>query len=67
MEVSDNSKECLTLILTYYVRVALATSDVQSILEIPATEQDRAPEIKLNQIAARNIRISLDKRIAFAK
>ena len=44
MEVSDNSKESLTIILTYYVRVVLATSDVQSILEIPATEQDRAPE-----------------------
>ena len=48
MEVSDNSKECLTLILTYYGRVALATSDVQIILEIPALEQDRAAEIKLD-------------------
>ena len=100
-----------------YVRVALATSDIQSILEIPATDEihmkDRNHGLawtkpnnglyntqhnqqpfawratfescgtrtikeginlnierqkhKLDQIAARNIRISLDKRIAFSK
>ena len=80
-------------ILTYQVRVALATSDVQSTLEIPATDEihmeDRNhgkfescgtrkikgginlyiefQEHKLDQIAARNIRISLDKPIALSK
>ena len=35
IEVSDNSKEFHST----YVRVAQATSDVQSILEIPATDE----------------------------
>ena len=87
----------MSYILTY-VRVALATSDVQSILEIPATDEihfeDRnqtcvstatfescgtktnngrinlyikVEKHKLHHIAERNIRISLDKRIAFSK
>ena len=87
----------MSYILTY-VRVALATSDVQSILEIPATDkihlEDRnqtcmstatfescgtkttngrinlfikLEKHKLDQIAERNIRISLDKSIAFSK
>ena len=87
----------MSYILTY-VRVALATSDVQIILEIPATDdvhlEDRnqtcvstatfescgtkmtngrinlyikVEKQKLDQMAERNIRISLDKRIAFSK
>ena len=80
------------------IRVALATSDAQSILEIPATDEIhmeyrnqtyvstatfescgtrttngrinlyiKLEKHKLNQIAERNIRISLDKGIAFSK
>ena len=89
----------MSYILTY-VRVALATSDVQSILEIhvPATDEihfeDRnqtcvstatfescgtkttngrinlyikLEKHKVDQMAERNIRISLDKRLAFSK
>ena len=106
----------MSYILTY-VRVELATSDVQSILETPATDEihmkdrnyglawtkpnnglnntqhNQQPCVwratfescgtktikvginlyialqkhKLDQVAARNIRISLDKRIAFLK
>ena len=87
----------MSYILTY-VRVALATSDIQSILEIPATDEihleDRnqtcvqqlhlnhgvtkttngrinlyikLEKHKLNQIAERRIRISLDKLISFSK
>ena len=87
----------MSYILTY-VRVALATSDVQSILEIPAPDEihleDRNQTCvstatfescdtkttnerinlyiklenhKLDQMAERNIRISLDKRITFSK
>ena len=34
MEITDNSKECLTCTFSLmYVQVALATSDVRSILE----------------------------------
>ena len=89
------SRKCLTLT---YVRVALATSDVHSILEIPATDEihleDRnqtcvstatfescgtkttngrinlyikLEKHKLDQMAERNIRILLDKHIAFSK
>ena len=89
------SRKCLTLT---YVRVALATSDVHGILEIPATDEihleDRnqtcvstaifescgtkttngrinlyikLEKHKLDQMAERNIRILLDKRIAFSK
>ena len=36
MEVSDNSNECLTFSLMYELP---ATSDVQSILETPATDE----------------------------
>ena len=83
-----------------YVRVALATSDIQSILEIPATDEIhledqnqtcvstatfescgtktttcngrinlyiKLEKHKVDQMAERNIRISLDKRIAFSK
>ena len=40
LEITDNSKECLAFSLTCtYVWVALATSDAQSILEIPATDE----------------------------
>ena len=84
-------------ILTY-LRVALATSDAQSTLEIPATDEihtedrnqtcvstatfescgtraidgrinlyTKLGKHKLDQIAERNIRISLDKVIAFSK
>ena len=87
----------MSYILTY-VRVALATSDVQSILEIPAADEihmeDRnqtclstatfessgtrmtnggtnlyikLEKHKLNQIAERSNRISLDKGKAFSK
>ena len=87
----------MSYILTY-VRVALATSDVQSILEIPATDmihlEDqnqtcvstatfescgtkttngrinlyiKLEKHKVDQMAERNIRISLDKRLAFSK
>ena len=87
----------MSYILTY-VRVALATSDIQSILEITATDEihleDRnqtcvstatlescgtkttngrinlyikVEKHKLDHIAERNIRISLDKSIAFSK
>ena len=88
----------MSYILTY-VQVALATSDVQSILEIPATDEihleDRnqtcvsttatlescgakttngkinlyikLEKHKLDHMAKKNIRISLDKRIAFSK
>ena len=87
----------MSYILTY-VCVALAASDVQSILEIPATDEihmeDRnqtcvstatfgscgtrttngrinlyikLEKHKLNQIAERNTRISLDRGIAFSK
>ena len=89
------SRKCLTLA---YVQVALATSDVHSILEIPATDEihleDRnqtcvstatfescgtkttngrinlyikLEKHKLDQMTERNIRILLDKRIAFSK
>ena len=87
----------MSYILTY-VRVALATSDVQSISEIPVTDEihleDRnqtcvstatfescgtkmtngrinlyikLEKHKVDQMAERNIRISLDKRLAFSK
>ena len=87
----------MSYILTY-VRVALAASDVQSILEIPATDEihmeDRnqtcvstatfgscgtrttngrinlyikLEKHKLNQIAERNTRISLDRGKTFSK
>ena len=87
----------MSYILTY-VRVALATSDVQSILEILATDEihmedqnqtcvstatfescctrttnarinlyNKLEKHKLNQIAERNFRISLDKCMAFSK
>ena len=80
------------------VRVGLANSDMQSILQIPATDEIhlvdwnqtcvstatlescgtkttngrinlyiKLEKHKLNQMAERNIRISLDKHIAFLK